>query len=70
MTFTLALKDSFFQVATMISSTGFSTTNFNLWPGLSQTVLFIIMYIGACAGSTGGGLKVSRVVILFKSLND
>lgn len=68
MPFTLALKDSFFQVATMISSTGFSTTNFNLWPGLSQTVLFIIMYIGACAGSTGGGLKVSRVVILFKSL--
>lgn len=60
----LAFKDAVFQVASMGSSTGFSTTNFDLWPSFSKAVLFVVMAIGACAGSTGGGLKVSRLMIL------
>ena len=63
----VGIKDAFFQVASIITTTGFSTTNFNIWPSLSQTILFLLMFIGACAGSTGGGIKVSRSVILFKS---
>ena len=59
---------AFFQVATLISSTGFATTNFDLWPTASKTILILLMFCGACAGSTGGGLKVSRVVILLKSV--
>ncbi len=58
---------SFFQVSTLISSTGFSTTNYDLWPSFSKTLLFIIMLIGSCAGSTGGGMKIHRVIILYKS---
>lgn len=60
----LAFKDAVFQVASLGSSTGFSTTNFDLWPSFSKAVLFVVMAIGACAGSTGGGLKVSRLMIL------
>ncbi|MBD5522110.1 MAG: TrkH family potassium uptake protein [Lachnospiraceae bacterium] len=60
----LAFKDAVFQVASMGSSTGFSTINFDLWPSFSKAVLFVVMAIGACAGSTGGGLKVSRIMIL------
>ncbi len=56
-----------FQVMTIVSTSGFATTDFNLWPQLSRSLLFILMLIGGCAGSTGGGLKVSRVVMLFKS---
>ncbi len=59
---------AFFQVATLISSTGFATTDFNLWPTLSKTILLLIMFCGACAGSTGGGIKVSRIMILLKSI--
>jgi trk system potassium uptake protein TrkH len=59
-----------FQVASLISSTGFSTANFNLWPATSKTVLIGLMFVGACAGSTGGGMKVSRFVILFKSIKN
>ncbi len=59
---------AFFQVATLISSTGFATTDFNLWPALSKTILLLIMFCGACAGSTGGGIKVSRIMILLKSI--
>lgn len=61
------LKDSFFQVASIITTTGFSTDDFNMWPELSRSILVILMFIGACAGSTGGGLKVSRIAILLKS---
>ena len=61
------LKDAFFQVASIITTTGFSTTNFDGWPELSRSILVLIMFFGACAGSTGGGLKVSRIAILFKS---
>lgn len=63
-----ALTHAAFQVATLISSTGFSTTDFDLWPQTSQTVLVMIMFIGACAGSTGGGIKVSRFVIAIKTV--
>lgn len=59
-----------FQVASLISSTGFSTANFNLWPATSKTVLIGLMFVGACAGSTGGGMKVSRFIILFKSIKN
>ncbi len=58
---------SFFQVASIISTTGFSTADFDKWPEYSKIVLVLIMFIGACAGSTAGGLKVSRVMILLKS---
>ena len=61
-----AFVDSFFQVASIVTSTGFATCDFDLWPEFSKTILIILMFIGACAGSTGGGLKVSRVVIMFK----
>lgn len=64
-----AVRHVSFAVATIISTTGFSTTDFDLWPELSRTLLVLLMFIGACAGSTGGGIKVSRIIILFKSLS-
>ena len=63
----IIFKDSFFQVSSIMTSTGFATVNFDLWPSFSKTILVVIMFIGACAGSTGGGLKVSRVIILIKN---
>lgn len=59
-------KDAFFQVGSIITTTGFATTDFSSWPAFSKFILFILMFVGACAGSTGGGVKVSRVVIMFK----
>lgn len=67
-TFADALKHVAFQVASIITTTGFSTTNFDQWPEFSKGLLVALMFIGACAGSTGGGIKVSRFVILFKTL--
>ena len=64
-----ALRHSAFTVASLISTTGFSTVDFNQWPELSRALLVIIMFIGACAGSTGGGIKVSRIIILFKGMS-
>jgi len=61
-------RHSVFQVASIITTTGYSTTNFDAWHELSKTVLLILMFIGACAGSTGGGIKVSRIIILLKSI--
>ena len=61
-----ALRHAALSVASLISTTGFSTENFDIWPPLSKTVLVLVMFIGACAGSTGGGIKVSRILILFK----
>ena len=58
---------SFFQVASIITTTGFSTANFDTWPVIAKFVLVLLMFIGACAGSTGGGIKVSRLIILVKS---
>ena len=63
-----ALRHAVFQVASIISTTGYATTDFNLWPGMSRTILFLLMFVGACAGSTAGGLKISRVMLLFKSV--
>lgn len=62
-----SLKHSAFQVATVMTTTGFATTDFNQWPIFSQTVLVILMFLGACAGSTGGGMKISRFIIYIKS---
>ena len=62
------LRHSAFQVASIITTTGFMTDDFNKWPELSKTVLLILMFIGACAGSTGGGMKVSRILISFKTI--
>ena len=62
-----ALRHSSFQVSSIISTTGFSTVDFNLWPTLSQTVLVFLMVTGCCAGSTGGGIKLVRIVILMKA---
>jgi trk system potassium uptake protein TrkH len=62
-----SLRHAVFQVATVISTSGFATMDFNLWPNMSKTVLLVLMLIGACAGSTGGGIKVSRIVISIKS---
>ena len=67
-TFGIALKDAYFQVSSIMTTTGFSTVDFNLWPTFSKVILIMIMFVGGCAGSTGGGIKVSRIVILFKSL--
>lgn len=63
-----ALRDSAFQVASIITTTGFSTADFDKWPAVCQTVLVFLMFIGACAGSTGGGIKVSRLIILRKTI--
>ncbi len=63
-----AFQQSAFQVASIITTTGYSTVDFDLWPELSKGILLIIMFIGACAGSTGGGIKVSRILILFKTI--
>ncbi len=63
-----AVRHASFSVASIISTTGFATADFDLWPGLSKTIIVLIMFIGACAGSTGGGIKVSRITILFKGM--
>lgn len=63
-----AFRYAAFQVASVITTTGFCTADYNLWPELSKGVLLAIMVVGACAGSTGGGIKVSRLVILLKSV--
>ncbi|MCM1524868.1 MAG: TrkH family potassium uptake protein [Ruminococcus sp.] len=63
-----AVRNVVFTVSSIMSSTGFSTADFDLWPELSRTIIVMLMFIGACAGSTGGGIKVSRIIILFKSM--
>ncbi len=62
------LTHSLFQVSSIITTTGFTTKDFDKWPQLSTTILTMIMFVGACAGSTGGGMKVSRILILVKSM--
>ena len=64
----LAFHHAAFQVGSIITTTGYSTVDFNTWPTFSKTVLVLLMLIGASAGSTGGGIKVSRIVILAKSV--
>ena len=63
-----ALKHAFFQVGSIITTTGYSSVDFNLWPEFSKTILVLLMIIGACAGSTAGGFKISRMMILLKSI--
>ena len=65
--FGITLRDAYFQVSSIITTTGYATVNFDAWPGFSKMILLLLMVMGACAGSTGGGLKISRVVILFKA---
>ena len=64
--FVNALTASVFQTSAIITTTGYSTADFNTWPTLSKTILFILMFIGGCSGSTAGGIKISRFIILFK----
>lgn len=61
-------RHAFFQVGSIITTTGYATTDFDLWPEFSKTILVLLMFMGACAGSTGGGMKVSRLLILGKTL--
>ncbi len=63
-----SVRAAFFQVSSIITTTGYSSVDFNLWPGFSKGILLILMFIGGCAGSTAGGFKVSRVVIILKMI--
>ena len=63
-----ALHDAAFSVSSVMTTTGFSTVDFNLWPEFSRSILVILMVVGACAGSTGGGIKCARLVIMYKAL--
>jgi len=63
-----AFRHSAFQTVSLMTTTGYSTTDFNLWPEFSETILILLMFIGGCAGSTAGGLKLSRVILLFKMI--
>jgi trk system potassium uptake protein TrkH len=65
--FSELLMHSSLQVLSIVTTAGFSTTNFDLWPTLSKSVLLILMFIGGCAGSTAGGIKVSRIIMFFKN---
>lgn len=65
-----AFHDSFFQVSSIITTTGFSTADFGQWPMLSRSILVLLMLLGACAGSTGGGIKMERSLMLLKSLKN
>ncbi len=63
-----AFRHAAFQVASVITTTGFATVDFNQWPEFSKAILVVIMFVGACAGSTGGGIKVSRIMIMFRTI--
>jgi len=65
-----AMQQAFFQVASIITTTGYATTDFNYWPSLSKSVLVALMFVGGCAGSTSGGIKVSRILIACKNLKN
>lgn len=68
--FSDSLRAAAFQVASIISTTGYVTADYNSWPQLSKSILLILMFIGGCAGSTAGGIKVSRVVLYFKLIKN
>ncbi len=65
--FAASLRYAFFQVSSIITTTGYATADFNAWPAFSKAILVILMFVGACAGSAGGGMKVARIVILAKT---
>lgn len=62
-----SVRYAFFHVCTVISTTGFAIADFNLWPEFSKMILVLLMFVGGCAGSTGGGIKVSRIVVMLKT---
>ena len=62
------LRNSFFTISSLMSSTGFVTVDYSIWPMFSKVIIILVMFIGACAGSTGGGIKVSRIIIMSKSM--
>ena len=62
-----ALRDAVFQVTSVISTSGFSTTDYNLWPTFSQTLLLLLMFVGGCSGSTAGSIKCGRILLLLRS---
>ncbi len=62
------LRTSAFQVSSIVTTTGYATADFNLWPTLSKTIILLLMLSGSCAGSTAGGFKISRVIIMFKTI--
>lgn len=62
----LSIRDSFFQVSSIMTTTGYSTADFDLWPNFSKGILVLLMFIGASAGSTAGGIKVIRILVMFK----
>lgn len=62
-----SLRNAFFTVSSVITTTGFATEDFDMWPTLSKNILLLLMFVGGCAGSTAGGIKVSRIIIFFKS---
>ncbi len=64
----IAVRDAAFSVGSVITTTGFATADFNNWPEFSRMILLLLMFIGACAGSTGGGMKVSRIMLMCKTL--
>lgn len=66
--FSDAIRHSAFQVSSFVTTTGYSTADFNSWPDFSKAILFILMFVGGCAGSTAGGFKVARVIMLFKNI--
>ena len=63
-----ALRHAAFSVSSVVTTTGYATADFNLWPGLSRSIIFLLLFVGGCAGSTAGGLKVSRVMLLGKTV--
>ncbi len=63
-----AVRHAFFQVATVMTTTGYSSVDFNTWPGFSKAILVVLMFVGGCAGSTAGGIKVSRFIIAIKTV--
>lgn len=63
-----SMQQAAFQVASIMTTTGYATSDFNLWPQFSRTIMVLLMFIGACAGSTGGGIKVSRIVLYVKQV--
>ena len=63
-----SIKHSAFQVSSIATTTGYATADFNLWPSFSKAILVLLLFVGGCAGSTAGGFKISRVIILFKSV--
>lgn len=67
-TFSESLRQAAFQVSSIITTTGYSTDDFNQWPTFSKTIILLLMFIGGCAGSTAGGFKVSRVVLIMKKV--